>query len=205
MLMMNNNDVVPVASSPHYCHISPSSQSQDTSLLPRAGRKGLRQGNRKDPGGQRCCRQAAFGPVLWRGRWRPLWPKLATFPTGSQEAGQGVGLCRVASLQEWDCVQGTSLGSSEPDGPGRVLEAHCPDKNTEARGHTVWVAGSQEESSLDSADPPPMYSPSHQEQGGHRAGAGGQAGTGTCPTSLCQQHLSHEFTATGEYLFRLPP
>lgn len=46
-------------------------------------------------------------------------------------------------LDEW-----TGFGGSESDGPGRVLGAHCPDENTEAQGHTVWMGVSQGESRL---------------------------------------------------------
>lgn len=79
-------------------------------------------------------------------------------------------------------MRGKCLGGSEPDGAGRVLEAHCPDENTGAQGHTVWVGGGLSESlAWCSADPPLTYTPRHLNQGGRRSGAGDRQQRGPAP------------------------
>ena len=185
--------------SPPYCHVGPSSQSQDSPLLPRAGRKGWPQGSRKDPGGTEML-QAPFGPALGR-KMEALgwWCQVGRI--SHREPGtwmRGLGLCRVASLQDWGWMHGQALvaqslmdlaGSLGPIAQMRTLRPKVTPSG--------W--GSPKESpAWPSADPLPIYSPSRLEQGGHRAGAGAR------PTSLCQQCLSHEFTAAGKHLLRLP-
>lgn len=75
----------------------------------------------------------------------PSWPHC---PEGARNLGEGAGALQNGffaglGLDEW-----TGFGGSESDGPGRVLGAHCPDENTEAQGHTVWMGVSQGESRL---------------------------------------------------------
>lgn len=95
-------------------------------------------------------------------------------------------------------MRGKCLGGSEPDGAGRVLEAHCPDENTGAQGRTVWVGGgSLGESGLVFCRPSPDLHPSPPEPGWPPIGCRGQAAAGTGPVSWCQRRLSREFTAAG--------
>lgn len=49
----------------------------------------------------------------------------------------------------------------------------------------------------------PVYTPSHLDQGGHRAGTEGRAGAGICSISLGQRHPSCGCTGAGGHLLRL--
>lgn len=127
--------------------------------------------------------------------------KLATLPTGSQEPGGGgaLGLCRMASLQVWGWMNGQALVAQSLMGLAGSLGPIAQMRTLRPKVTLSGWGSPRESPDWPSADPPPIYSPSHLEQDGHRAGVG------TRPTSLCQQCLSHEFTAAGKHLLCLPP
>ena len=99
----------------------------------------------------------------------PSWPH---FPQGARRLGEGLGLCREASLQDWGWMRGQALvaqslmdlaGSLGPIAQTRTLRPKVtPSAWGSPRDSPAWP----------SADPHPIYSPSHLEQGGQRAGAG---------------------------------
>ena len=96
---------------------------------PQSWKKRSASGEQEGPPGTEML-QAAFGPVLWRGRWRPLWPKWPHFPQGARRLGKGWGsaewhLCRSGTVCRGQALVAQSLmdlaGSLRPIAQIRTL------------------------------------------------------------------------------------
>lgn len=97
--------------------------------------------------------------------------ELTTLPTGSQEAGRG-GCNTADGLGAGDIPWW--LSAHQLNRAGRVRETHCPDENTEAQDHRVWVGV------WPSADPAPFPLLAAWTQ----VALLWCRRTGTCPTNL---------------------